>query len=63
MFSTFEDMFKFYMRRNIFNQHDYELIKQEIVHDDDTFIEKILSPKMHLGRLNYGDFVRILAVL
>ena len=59
----FQTMFKFYTRRNIFNQHDYQLIKKEIVHDNDSFIAKILRPKMFQGRLNHGDFLRILAVL
>lgn len=62
-FSTFEEMFKFYMRRNIFNQHDWQLIMKEIVHDNDSFLEKIVKPKMFQGRLNYGDFLRITAVL
>lgn len=63
MFEDFEEMFAFYTRRNIFNQHDWKMIRQEIVHDNDSFIEKIVRPKIYLGRLNYGDFLRIVAVL
>ena len=63
MFENFEQMFNFYKRRNIFNQHDMALITHEVVHDNDSFLDKIVKPKMHLGRLNYGDFIRILAIL
>lgn len=62
-FDNFQEMFNFYMRRCIFNMHDRQLILNEVVHDNDTFFQYIVTPKMHLGRLNYGDLVRISAVL
>lgn len=62
-FTDFQTMFKYYKRRNIFNQHDYQLVMKEIVHDNDSFLEKIVKPKMFQGRLNYGDFLRIVAIL
>lgn len=63
MFETFEQMFNFYTRRNIFNEHDRQLIVHEIVHDNDSFMEKIVKPKWFQGRLNYGDFIRIISIL
>lgn len=63
MFSTFEEMFTYYMRRRIFDQHDKAMITQEIVHDNDAFWEKIVGPKHFQGRLNYGDIIRISAIL
>lgn len=63
LYDNFQNMFTFYMRRRIFDFHDYEMMEKGIITDGDEFIAKILSPKMHLGRLNYGDFIRILAVL
>lgn len=63
LYDNFQNMFNFYMRRKIFDFHDYEMLEQGIISDGDAFIKKILTPKMHLGRLNYGDFIRILAVL
>lgn len=63
MFSSFEEMFNFYKRRNIFTQHDYQMLVKEIVHDNDSFLEKIVRPKMFQGRLNYGDFLRIVATI
>lgn len=62
-YDNFQNMFTYYMRRKIFDFHDYQLMEQDIVTDPDDFITKILTPKMHLGRLNYGDFIRILAVI
>ena len=63
MFENFEQMFNFYKRRNIFNQHDYQMLVQGVVHDNDTFLEKIVAPKLFQGRLNYGDVLRILATI
>lgn len=63
MFENFEQMFNFYKRRNIFNQHDYQMLVQGVVHDNDTFLEKIVTPKLFQGRLNYGDVLRILATI
>ena len=63
MFENFEQMFNFYMRRRIFTQHDFELIKQGVVSDNDSFWEKIVGPKHFQGRLNYGDIIRISAIL
>lgn len=63
MFESFEQMFNFYKRRNIFNYHDYAMVAQGVVHDNDTFIAKIVKPKLFQGRINYGDFLRILATI
>lgn len=63
MFESFEQMYYFYRRRNIFNQHDDAMLAQEIVHDNDTFLAKIVNPKLFQGRLNYGDFLRIIATI
>ena len=63
MFENFEQMFNHYLRRRIFDWHDYQMLLQGVVHDNDTFLDKIVRPKMHLGRLNYGDFIRILATI
>lgn len=63
MFENFEQMFNFYKRRRIFDQHDYAMLAQGVVHDNDTFIEKILGPKLFQGRLNHGDEIRILATI
>lgn len=63
MFENFEQMFNFYKRRNIFNQHDYQMLIKEVVYDNDSFLEKIVKPKMFQGRLNYGDFLRIVATI
>ena len=60
-FTNFEEMFKFYTRRNIFNQHDKALM--ENIGDLDAFLKWIVEPKLFQGRLNYGDFLRIVAVL
>lgn len=62
-YDNFQDMFIYYMRRKIFDFHDFELMEQGIVTDPDDFIEKIVYPKYHLGRLNWGDVIRILAVI
>ena len=62
-FNDFFSMFKYYMRRNIFNQHDYQMLMKEVVYDNDSFLEKIVRPKMFQGRLNYGDFLRIVATI
>ena len=63
MFESFEQMFTFYLRRRIFDYHDYAMLAQGVVHDNDMFIEKILGPKLYLGRLNHGDELRILATI
>ena len=63
MFENFEDMFTYYKRRNIFNQHDYQMLMKGDVRDNDTFLEKIVRPKMFQGRLNWGDFLRIVATI
>lgn len=62
-YETFEEMFNFYRRRNIFNQHDSKLVSQEIVHDNDTFWKLIVEPKVFQGRLSHGDAIRISAIL
>lgn len=61
MYSTFEEMFTFYIRRNIFTQHDKELMK--IIGDLDAFLKRIVEPKLFQGRLNYGDYIRIVSLL
>lgn len=63
MFENFEEMFNFYKRRNIFNQHDYQMLMKEVVYDNDSFLEKIVRPKLYQGRLNWGDFLRIVATI
>ena len=63
MYNDFNEMWDYYTRRNIFNEHDRQLIVQEIVHNSDTFFAKIVRPKWFLGRLNYGDVMRISAII
>ena len=63
MFENFEQMFNFYFRRRIFDMHDFAMLKQGIVSDNDSFLEKVVGPKQFQGRLNYGDVLRILATI
>ena len=63
MFENFEQMFNFYKRRNIFNQHDFALLEKGVVQSAEDFWNLIVKPKHFLGRLNYGDVIRISAIL
>lgn len=63
MYFDFDSMMTFYRRRNIFNQHDFAMINSGVVYDTPSFLAKIVNPKIHLGRLNYGDYIRICSVI
>lgn len=62
-YNNFPQMVYYYLRRNIFNQHDMQLLNKGIVTNDTSFLKYIVEPKMFLGRLNYGDYLRICAVI
>lgn len=63
MFSNFEEMFKYYKRRNIFTENDWYMLITRVIGANEAFLNRVVRPKMFQGRLNYGDYIRILSVL
>lgn len=62
-FESFEQMFNFYKRRNIFTQNDFAMLELGVIQNVDDFWDRIVFPKLFLGRLNYHDILAIAAVI
>ena len=63
MYIGYTEMIEYYKRRNIFTQHDMKLLTNRSIRQGEAFMHYIVEPKMHLGRLNYGDYIRIASVV
>lgn len=62
-FENFEQMFNFYKRRCIFTQNDFAMLELGVIQSTDDFWNRIVRPKLFLGRLNHHDALAIAAVI